>query len=58
MVHFFCRLVLTSVPIIALSSAASAVENTLPIRHGDSWAALAIIITSVLTALFMNYRAP
>ncbi|MFQ3322901.1 MAG: cytochrome b561 [Pseudomonadales bacterium] len=58
MVHFFCRLVLTSIPIIALSSAASAVENTLPISHGDSWAALAIVITAVLTALFMNYRAP
>ena len=56
--HFFCRLVVTSVPIIALSSTASALENTLPISHGDSWAALAIIITSVLTALFMNYRTP
>ncbi|MEP2990764.1 MAG: cytochrome b [Parasphingorhabdus sp.] len=28
------------------------------ISNGDSWIALAIIVTSVLTAWFMNYRAP
>jgi cytochrome b561 len=58
MYQFLCRIVLTSLPVLAFASTASAATNKLPVPHGDSWAALAIIMTSVLTALFMNYRTP